>query len=53
MTNHACHKHHLQGFAARYLAKAYCEMSVSSLRDFFNKVRRSAKKALIMHNYAN
>ena len=43
MTNYAWHKHHIHRFAAHYLTKAYCEISASSLRDFLNKVRKSAK----------
>ena len=43
MTNYACHKDHLHCFAAHYLTKASCEMSASSLKDFLNKGRKSAK----------
>ena len=43
MTNYACQKHHLHLFAAHYLNKASCEISASSLKDFLNKGRKSAK----------
>ena len=45
MTNYAYHKHHLHCFAAYYLTRASCEISASSLKDFLNKGRKSAKKA--------
>ena len=50
MTNYACHKHYLQWFDAHYLTKASCEVSASSLGDFLNKGRKSAKNA---YDYAN
>ena len=45
MPNYSCHKHHLHWFDAYYLTKASCEMSVSSLKDFLSKGRKSAKNA--------
>ena len=45
MTNYACHKHHSHWFAAHYLTKGFCEISVSSLKDFLNKGRKSEKNA--------
>ena len=53
MTNYACHIHHLQLFDANYLTKASCEIAALSVKDFLSKGRKSAKNALIMHNYAN
>ena len=53
MTNYACHIHHLQQVDAYYIIKASCEIAASSLKDFLSKDRKSAKNALIMHNYAN
>ena len=53
MTNYACHMHHLQWVDAHYIIKASCEIAASSLKDFLSKGRKSAKNALIMHNYAN
>ena len=52
MPNYSCHKHHLHRFT-HYLTKAPCEIAASSLKDFLSKGRKSAKNALIMHNYAN
>ena len=49
---YACHIHHLQWFVALYITKASCEIAASTLKDFL-KGRKSAKNALIMHNYAN
>ena len=45
MTNYARHKHHLHLFAAHYLIKGSREISASSLKDFLNKGRKSAKNA--------
>ena len=53
MPNHSSHKHYLHWFAVHYLTKALCEIAASSLKDFSSKGRKSAKNALIMHNYAN
>ena len=53
MTNYASHIHHLQWFDAHYYTKASFEISASSLEDFLNKGRKSAKNAQVMHNYAN
>ena len=51
--NYASYKHHLHWLGAYYLNKASCEVSASSLKDFLSKGRKSAKNALIMHDYAN
>ena len=53
MPNYACHKHQLHWFSAHYLTKASCEIAASFPKDFFSKGRKSVKKALITHNYAN
>ena len=53
MTNYTRHKHNLHLFVAHYLTKCSHEISASSLKYVLNRGRKSAKNALIMHNYAN
>ena len=43
MPNYACHKHHLHWLGAHYLNKVSCEISDSSLQDFWAKVEKVQK----------
>ena len=45
MPNYAFHKHHLHLSGVHYLTKASCEISASSLKDFLNKGRKTAKNS--------
>ena len=46
MPNYTCHQHHPYYIGTHYLAKASCEISASTLKDFWIKGRKSAKKGI-------
>ena len=53
MPNYSCQKHYIHWLGVHYLTKASYNIAASSLKDFLNKGRKSAKNTRIMHNYAN
>ena len=51
MPTYAYHKHHLHRLSEHYLAKASCEISVSSLKHVWSKGEKSAKTHILCTIY--